>query len=855
MSILLAALLVFAITPILSESVHATPQNGGTRSGQLKNLTLKSDGIGGTAATGYSGVAGTKVSLYAEPGDGHRFLKWEILSGEGSIDNPGSAGATFTFGATDAVVQAIFTEAEQDETYVVVIYHFAEGTATATVDPNDPTTYYLIATPADGCTFSGWSNMGTGTGTISDPFAASTTITGCSGRIEVGAHFDGNPIVPVTITANPTAGGTAEASWKNVYSSLDVDLKATPSVGYVFKEWRIKSGTGAIRNPNEAFTVLTGITGNVSCEAVFEAISSGQYGVSLTKNKPEGGEATASVASGPSGTTVVLTAAPASGFRFEKWEVKAGGVTIDNPTNETATFNIGSDHVSVEACFKEERFSVTAIAEGGGKASKSNDNALPGVYIWLDAYDQTGVHFSHWEVISGDIVLGNAYNQHTSFIMGNKNVEVKAVFVPEDTYCVRITNDGHGTGNPEVQSGKTGDTVTLTAAPNAGYIFKEWMVITRSGGTLSSTTANPAQFTIGTGHATIRATFIKGDYNITYELNGGTNAPANPVAYKSDTLPITFAAPTWDGYTFDGWYDNASFSGSPVTGIPVNSTGDKTFWAKWTETPHQHDWKPATCTEPKTCKTCGATEGKALGHKWDAGKVTKAATEKAEGVKTFTCTVCKATKTETIPKLEPSIPKISGTPTAKMTAKGSNGLTIGWNKIQGAAGYDIFFAECNHNGKKIACKNVKNIKGNKTFSWSKTGLKKNTAYKAYVKAYVMKNGKKSYVRTSPMMHAYTGGQTKNYTNAKSVTIKNVKKGKLSLKKGKTYTIKATVNKVNKKKKLMSKSHAPILRYMTSNSKVATVNSSGKITAKGKGTCYIYAYAHNGVSKSIKVTVN
>lgn len=29
-----------------------------------------------------------------------------------------------------------------------------------------------------------------------------------------------------------------------------------------------------------------------------------------------------------------------------------------------------------------------------------------------------------------------------------------------------------------------------------------------------------------------------------------------------------------------------------------------------------HSWKDATCTEPKTCKTCGATNGKAVGHNW-----------------------------------------------------------------------------------------------------------------------------------------------------------------------------------------------------------------------------------------------
>ena len=38
-------------------------------------------------------------------------------------------------------------------------------------------------------------------------------------------------------------------------------------------------------------------------------------------------------------------------------------------------------------------------------------------------------------------------------------------------------------------------------------------------------------------------------------------------------------------------------------------------------------------------------------HSWDSGKVTKAASKTSTGVMTYTCTVCKGTKTETIPKL------------------------------------------------------------------------------------------------------------------------------------------------------------------------------------------------------------
>lgn len=31
---------------------------------------------------------------------------------------------------------------------------------------------------------------------------------------------------------------------------------------------------------------------------------------------------------------------------------------------------------------------------------------------------------------------------------------------------------------------------------------------------------------------------------------------------------------------------------------------------------HSHEWQEATCTTPKTCATCGETEGEALGHTW-----------------------------------------------------------------------------------------------------------------------------------------------------------------------------------------------------------------------------------------------
>ena len=69
-------------------------------------------------------------------------------------------------------------------------------------------------------------------------------------------------------------------------------------------------------------------------------------------------------------------------------------------------------------------------------------------------------------------------------------------------------------------------------------------------------------------------------YSITYMLNGGTNAASNPNSYRDDET-VTLSDPMRTGYVFEGWYDNSGFSGTAVTGIPYDSSGDKTFYAKW----------------------------------------------------------------------------------------------------------------------------------------------------------------------------------------------------------------------------------------------------------------------------------
>ena len=69
-------------------------------------------------------------------------------------------------------------------------------------------------------------------------------------------------------------------------------------------------------------------------------------------------------------------------------------------------------------------------------------------------------------------------------------------------------------------------------------------------------------------------------------------------------------------------------------------------------------------TEGAHCSVCGeiltAQEVvAATGHSWDNGVVTKEATTEQEGIRTYTCTTCGATKTETIPVKTLSVPSVT----------------------------------------------------------------------------------------------------------------------------------------------------------------------------------------------------
>ena len=150
---------------------------------------------------------------------------------------------------------------------------------------------------------------------------------------------------------------------------------------------------------------------------------------------------------------------------------------------------------------------------------------------------------------------------------------------------------------------------------------------------------------------------------VTFSQNGVRvyDEAGNKVASKDE----------WPGTTYS--YLNIWYDVTGELGVALQSgktykfqfyviVGGKEYWSPVVTftTAHTHNYK-ATVTAPTctakgyTTHTCACGDSyvdaytDALGHAWDSGKVTKQPTATEDGVKTYTCTRCGETKTETIP--------------------------------------------------------------------------------------------------------------------------------------------------------------------------------------------------------------
>lgn len=276
---------------------------------------------------------------------------------------------------------------------------------------------------------------------------------------------------------------------------------------------------------------------------------------------------------------------------------------------------------------------------------------------------------------------------------------------------------------------------------------------------------------------------------------------------------------------------------------------------------------PATCendgkTEGSHCSVCGKvlTAQKtipALGHTWDAGKITKEAACETKGAKIYTCETCKKTRNEEIPALGHKFGAWVTTSQADVIspAKQTRTCTVCGKKeqrnygsrLRGTMTVNISSIPLKTRQKTSVLKVTGLAKGDSITSWKSSNTK-------VAKVAGRTNG------TCTITAGNKTGKAKITVTLKSGLRKTVTVSvqKSTVKTKKISGIVKTLRLNRKQKTTLKPVRSPLtstekITYKSSNSKVASVNSKGQITAKKKGTTVITVKSGTKTVKC-KVTV-
>lgn len=256
----------------------------------------------------------------------------------------------------------------------------------------------------------------------------------------------------------------------------------------------------------------------------------------------------------------------------------------------------------------------------------------------------------------------------------------------------------------------------------------------------------------------------------------------------------------------------------------------KVQWCAWKKNHNRTD-------DPLGADADKLTKRNHVQHMWDEGIVTKKATCKNTGEKTYTCTVCKETKTETIAKTNDH--KYTWKTTAKATV-------FAPTKQQGKCSVCGKTVTRNY-GKKLTATirlNATSIRLQQRRSTNK--IKVTMANGDSVKSWTSSNRRIAAVNNKGVI---TAGR-QNGTARITVTLKSGKRASLNVKVQSTKVVTTSISGLRSRETLkrgQKLTLKPVINpitsqegitYASSNRNVAVVNSKGVITARAKGATRI-----------------
>ena len=220
----------------------------------------------------------------------------------------------------------------------------------------------------------------------------------------------------------------------------------------------------------------------------------------------------------------------------------------------------------VKINIEESDFAIEYVLNGGVN-SEENPAGYNTLFTPLELKEATreGYTFAGWYADEACTVKAGTIAEGSK---GDVKVYAKWNII---TYNISYELAGgvNAEGNPATYNVE--DEITLANPTKVGYNFAGWYADAEY--TVAADKVNKGT----TGDLTVYAKWEVAVYNVTYDLDGGVNAEANPATYTVED-EVVFAEPTKDNHSFLGWVDA---EGNAVTGIALGSTGDVAVKATW----------------------------------------------------------------------------------------------------------------------------------------------------------------------------------------------------------------------------------------------------------------------------------
>ena len=257
------------------------------------------------------------------------------------------------------------------------------------------------------------------------------------------------------------------------------------------------------------------------------------------------------------GTSVTLTASPASGWQFAGWDIGGSNPTITVVMNSNMT---------ITARFTTSgsaRYTLTVNIDGQGSVTPNGGSYEAGTRVTLTASPAAGWEFASWST-------GGSSPTTTIVMDGNKTVTARFTKKMTNRYTLTVNIDGQGSVSPNGGTYDAGTRVTLTATPASGWQFASWS----TGGSSPTTTI------VMDGNKTVTARFTKkstAKYTLSVTVTGSGTVSPNGGSYDAGTV-VTLTATPSAGWTFTKWSTGET---SPVISVTMN--GDKLIGALFTE--------------------------------------------------------------------------------------------------------------------------------------------------------------------------------------------------------------------------------------------------------------------------------